>query len=199
MLGVCFTTVDVGTFLFIVLGILWTHLSKYPVLSAQSCLTHEDPMDCSPPGSSVHGILQARTLGWVAIPFSRDLPYLGIEPRSHTLQADSLPSEQSGKPTWSLALRNTFVHFPNSFFGIPISQMLHFLDQNLSCVVFSSYFLSFSLFLLPSGDSLDFINQTFNSLLILAVSLLLFKNLLSLQQLLLFLVATSSQTFQQKF
>ena len=77
--------------------------------------------------------------------------------------------------------------------------MLHFLDQNLSCFVFSSYFLSFSLFLLPSGDSLDFINQTFNSLLILAVSLLLFKNLLSLQQLLLFLVATSSQTFQQKF
>ena len=30
-----------------------------------------DPMDCSPPGSSVHGILQARVLGWVAIPFSR--------------------------------------------------------------------------------------------------------------------------------
>ena len=31
-------------------------------------------MDCSLPGSSVHGILQARTLEWVAIPFSRDLP-----------------------------------------------------------------------------------------------------------------------------
>ena len=91
------------------------------VLVTQLCPTPSDPMDCSPPGSSVHGILQARTLGWVAIPFSRDLPYLGIEPRSHTLQADSLPSEQSGKPTWSLALRNTFVHFPNSFFGIPIS------------------------------------------------------------------------------
>ena len=34
---------------------------------AQSCLTLCDPMDCSPSGSSVHGILQARTLGWVAI------------------------------------------------------------------------------------------------------------------------------------
>ena len=33
----------------------------------QSCLTLCDPMDCSPPGSSVHGILQARILGWVAI------------------------------------------------------------------------------------------------------------------------------------
>ena len=37
----------------------------------QLCLTPCDPMDCSPPGSSVHGILQARILEWVAIPFSR--------------------------------------------------------------------------------------------------------------------------------
>ena len=36
----------------------------------QSCLTLSDPMDCSPPGSSVPGILQARTLEWVAISFS---------------------------------------------------------------------------------------------------------------------------------
>ena len=39
--------------------------------SLQSCLTLCKPMDCSPPGSSVHGILQARILEWVAIPFSR--------------------------------------------------------------------------------------------------------------------------------
>ena len=37
---------------------------------AQSCLTLHNPMDCSPPGSSVHGILQARVLEWVAIAFS---------------------------------------------------------------------------------------------------------------------------------
>ena len=41
------------------------------MLVTQSCLTLCDPMDCSPPGSSDHGILQARTLDWVAIPFSR--------------------------------------------------------------------------------------------------------------------------------
>ena len=41
------------------------------VLVAQSCLTLYDPMDCSLPGSSVHGVLQARILEWVAIPFSR--------------------------------------------------------------------------------------------------------------------------------
>ena len=38
---------------------------------ARSCPTLCDPMDCSPPGSSVYGILQARTLEWVAISFSR--------------------------------------------------------------------------------------------------------------------------------
>ena len=36
----------------------------------QSCLTLHDPMDCSPPGSSVHGIFQARVLEWGAIAFS---------------------------------------------------------------------------------------------------------------------------------
>ena len=39
--------------------------------SLQSCLTLCDPMDCSLPGSSVYGILQARILEWVAIPSSR--------------------------------------------------------------------------------------------------------------------------------
>ena len=43
-------------------------------LVAQLCPTLCDPMDCSPPGSSVHGILEARILEWGAIPFSRGLP-----------------------------------------------------------------------------------------------------------------------------
>ena len=42
----------------------------------QSCLTLQDPMDCSPPGSSVHGIFQARVLEWGAIAFSR--PNMGV-------------------------------------------------------------------------------------------------------------------------
>ena len=44
---------------------------KVKVLAAQSCPVLCDPMDRSLPGSSVHGILQARTLKWVAISFSR--------------------------------------------------------------------------------------------------------------------------------
>ena len=43
-------------------------------------------MDCSQPGSSVQGILQARKLEWVAIPFSRDLPDPGFEPKSPVWQ-----------------------------------------------------------------------------------------------------------------
>ena len=46
-------------------------------------------MDCSLLVSSVHGILQARILEWVAVAFPRDLPNLGIEPRSPALQAVS--------------------------------------------------------------------------------------------------------------
>ena len=52
--------------------------------SLQSCLTLWNPMDYSRPGSSVHGILQARTLEWVAVPSSRGSSQPGIEPKSLT-------------------------------------------------------------------------------------------------------------------
>jgi len=64
-------------------------------------------MDCSAPGSSAHGILQARILEWVAILFSRDLPNPGIEPRSSGLQAGSLLSEPLGKPLRGMSLVST--------------------------------------------------------------------------------------------
>ena len=47
-----------------------------------SVLSDCDLMDCSLPGSSVHGILQERILKWVAVPFSGDLSDPGIESRS---------------------------------------------------------------------------------------------------------------------
>ena len=53
---------------------------KVEVLVAQSCLTLCNPMDCSLPDSSVHGILQARILNWVTIPFSR----VSSQPRDQT-------------------------------------------------------------------------------------------------------------------
>ena len=49
-------------------------------------------------GYTVHGILQPRTLEWLAVPFSRDLPNSAIKPRSPTSQADSLPAKPPGEP-----------------------------------------------------------------------------------------------------
>ena len=69
--------------------------------SPQSCLTLCDPVDCSPPGSSVHGILQTRIPELVAIPFSRgsSRPRDWTQvPRSPTLQEDSFPTEPPEKP-----------------------------------------------------------------------------------------------------
>ena len=65
---------------------------------SQLCSALCGPLDCSLPGFSINGILQARILVWVAVPFSRDLPNPGMESRSPVLQADSLPSEPPGKP-----------------------------------------------------------------------------------------------------
>ena len=67
----------------------------------QSCPTLCDPMDCSPPGSSVHGIFQARVLEWGAIAFSDNAGYSGSVPgwgRS--------PGEGNGNPLQYSCLEN---------------------------------------------------------------------------------------------
>ena len=75
------------------------YLCEVEVLVTQSCLTLGNPTDCSLPGSSVHGIRQARILEWVAISFSRG----SSQPRDRTCilhwQADSLLSEPPGGST----------------------------------------------------------------------------------------------------
>ena len=67
------------------------------VLVSQACLNLCNPMDCRLPGSSVHGILQARILEWVAIPFGRG----SSQPKDQTQVsciAGRLLSEPSRKP-----------------------------------------------------------------------------------------------------
>ena len=69
--------------------------------SLQLCSTLCNSMDCSPPGSSVHGILQARMLEWVAMPPPEDLPDPGIKPpslMSPALAGGSLSLALPGKP-----------------------------------------------------------------------------------------------------
>ena len=69
----------------------------------QSCLTLSDPMDCSPPGPSIHGISQARVLEWGAIAFSDIFLYGGV-----------IDTEKSGG---DIAFGNTFYFSHTEFAG----------------------------------------------------------------------------------
>ena len=55
---------------------------------AESCLTLSDPMDCGPPGSSIHGIFQASVLEWGATAFSDDPPPRVMEMKSKQVGSD---------------------------------------------------------------------------------------------------------------
>ena len=70
------------------------------VLSFSVCLTLFDTIDCSLPGSSAHGISQARILEWVPFPTSGDLPDPGIKPASPSLALENATAPL-GKP-WEL-------------------------------------------------------------------------------------------------
>ena len=63
--GLSFGCYEISAYHLMIRFVKWSEV-------AQSCLTLCDPVDCSLPGSSVHGILQARILEWVAISFSRE-------------------------------------------------------------------------------------------------------------------------------
>ena len=80
---------------------------KVKVLAAQSHQTLCDPMDCSLPAPLFMGF--SRQDYWSGSPFpsAGDLPDPGMEPRSPTLQADSLPSEPPGKPTFLSIITET--------------------------------------------------------------------------------------------
>ena len=94
-------------------------------------------MGCSPTGSSVHGILQARILEWVAILFSPgDLSNPGIKPRSPVLQADSLLSEPPGKPTHMCIYIYIYIFLKQKYQEA----------KHLSYVIYSDIFYSISLF-----------------------------------------------------
>ena len=66
-------------------------------------------MDCRLPGSSIHGILQARILEWVSFPPPGDLPEPGMKPGPPALQADSLLSESLGKLTYIYHIYHRYV------------------------------------------------------------------------------------------
>ena len=93
-------------------------MGDFPPSDSRSVVSDSlDPMDWSPPGSSVHGILQVRMLEWVAPSFfPGDLSDPGIEPRCPALQADSLLSKPPGKPKkYTKVFKNLMLHFDNSY------------------------------------------------------------------------------------
>ena len=102
-----------------------TALDLESVLCTQSCLTLCEPMDCSHQAPLSMGIFQARILEWVVMPSSRDLPNPGMEPRSPTLQADSLLlSHQSA----ALECQTTEAVLT------PFSQVQWWVSDNRSCI-----------------------------------------------------------------
>ena len=99
------------------------------MLSLQSCLTLSDPMDCSLPGCSVHGILQARILEWAAMPSSRGSfpPRDQTQVSRHCCTAGGLfTTEPPGKPRStgvdSLSLLHADLLDPGIELGYPALQ-----------------------------------------------------------------------------
>ena len=89
-----------------------TLIWKVKVLVTQSCPPLWDPVDCSPPGSSVHGILQARILEWVAIPFSRGSSLTPkIKARSPASGNSHLCVKKSYTCLWHRRLASVFIFF----------------------------------------------------------------------------------------
>ena len=93
-------------------------LCVHTQLAAQSCLTLCDPTDCRLPGSSVHGVFQARTLEWVAFPTPGDLSHTGIEPPS--LVSPASAGELYRWPLGSPHSRHGH-YFLNFFYGPVVS------------------------------------------------------------------------------
>ena len=81
-------------------------------LVTKSCQTLCNPVDCSPPSSSVHGISQARILGWVAILLQEIFPTQESNPCLLYWQVDSVPLSHQGSPLESLKALNNQALLP---------------------------------------------------------------------------------------
>ena len=91
------------------LGHDWVNFSAAKLL--QSCPTLCDPIDSSQPGSATPGIIQARTLEWVAISFSKDFLYTTIKPNLSKLTSIWCESHQSVRPARTTALYSLCLYF----------------------------------------------------------------------------------------
>ena len=90
------------------------------MLVAPLYVTLCNPVDCSQPGSSAHGILQAGILEWVAVPSSRGFPDPGFKPESPALAGDSLPLSHQESPIVEIlvlqSLTKNHIDFTQQFY-----------------------------------------------------------------------------------
>ena len=94
------------------------------VLDAQSCLTLCDPMDCSPPGFSVHGILQARILECIAIPLCRGTSLTCPSIKCHYVKLNQRGSKKP-KPLICTVCFLGYLHLKTSYQAIPTDARNH--------------------------------------------------------------------------
>ena len=123
--------------------ILYTQVCVCVCVSAQSCPTLYYPMDYSLTGSSIHGILQARILEWVAMPSSRDPPDPGIQPLSPASPSltDCLLLSHLGSPYIRYVLIFPNTSFPKrDFLGRRVSHINVFDAHLVGKVTFLCFF-----------------------------------------------------------
>ena len=113
---------------------------KVKVLVIQSCLTLCDPTNCNPPGSSVHRILQASILEWVAISCSRE----SSQPREQDLglkiySLEDTPPIDQCYPFWHyMGKKETTFRFKASYTS---GFLCYSIKHNLNCIPFMNLFL----------------------------------------------------------
>ena len=121
------------------------------ILKAMSCLvtqlylTLSDPMDCSPPGSPVHGISQARILKWVASSFSRGSSRSRDRTRVSCITGGFFTAEPPGKPPQSNKLGQSFVSFTTRITVLCclMSRLLTTIVSYISSIFFPLFFWLF--------------------------------------------------------
>ena len=96
----------------------WVHRNIIHIicvcLVAQSCPTLSNPIDCNPPGSSVHGIFQARILDWVAISFSRGPSWPRNQTHVSCTAGRFFTTEPPGKTRWRVKTGNFQLNYSDA-------------------------------------------------------------------------------------
>ena len=147
----------------------WDSIPLYVCVRAQSCLTLCDPMDYSPPGSSVHGILQARTLEWIAVSSSSG----SSQPRDQgcilcvpCIASGFFPTEPPGKPIalyiYTVLFLSIFCHQMLGLFPCLGYCNNGAMDTGVHVSLWDIDFISFFIYITQETHAKSYCSSTFN-------------------------------------